>query len=65
MKFELSKCGKATFKRAKLKKSDHVRLDEETISKKLEQEKVYKYFSIDESNWIEHVAVKQKLKMNL
>ena len=31
MEFGLSKCAKATFKRGKLEKSDHVRLDEETI----------------------------------
>ena len=31
MEFGWSKCAKATFKRGKLEKSDHVRLDEETI----------------------------------
>ena len=41
--FGLSKCVKATFKIGKLEKSDHVQLDEETMIKDLEQEKVYKY----------------------
>ena len=41
--FGLSKCVKATFKTGKLEKSDHVQLDEETMIKDLEQEKVYKY----------------------
>ena len=30
MEFGLSKCAKATFKKGKLEKSDHARLDEET-----------------------------------
>ena len=40
MEFELSKYAKTTFKRGKLEKFDNVRLDEETILKDLEQEKV-------------------------
>ena len=52
MEFGLSKCAKATFKRGKLEKSDHVWLDEETMIKDLEQEKVYKYLGVDESSAI-------------
>ena len=52
MEFGLSKCAKVTFKRGKLENSDHVRLDEETMIKDLEKEKVYKYFGIDESGGI-------------
>ena len=48
MEFGLSKCAKATFKRGKLEKSDHVWLDEETMIKDMEQEKVYKYLALDE-----------------
>ena len=44
--FGLSKCAEATFKRGKLEKSDHVWLDEETMIKDLEQEKVYKYLAL-------------------
>ena len=65
MEFGLSKCAKATFKRGKLEKSDHVRLDEETIIKDLEQEKVYKYLGVDESSGIQHATMKQKLKKEL
>ena len=36
------KCAKATFERGKLEQSDHVRLDEETMIKDLEQQKVRK-----------------------
>ena len=39
MEFRLSKCAKPTFKRGKLEKSDHIRLDEETAIKDLEQVK--------------------------
>ena len=37
MGFGLSKYAKATFKRGKLEKCDHVQLDEETMIKVLEQ----------------------------
>ena len=37
VEYGLSKCAKATFKRDKLKKSDHVKLDEETMIRDLEQ----------------------------
>ena len=64
MVFGLSKCAKATFKRGKLEKYDHVRLDDETMIKDLEQEKVYKYL-VNESSGIQHVAMTQKLKKEL
>ena len=63
--FGLSKCAKATFKRGKLENSDHVRLEEETKIKDLEQEKVYKYLGVDESSGIQHATMKQKLKKEL
>ena len=62
MDFGLSKCAKAIFKRSKLEKSDHVRLDEETMIIDLEQEKVYKYLGVDESSGIQHATMRQKLK---
>ena len=65
MEFGQSKCANATFKRGKLEKPDHDQLDEETLIKRLEQEKVYKYFGIDESSGIQHATVKQKLKKEL
>ena len=63
--FWLSKCAKATFKRGKLERSDHVQLDEQTMIKDLEQEKVYKYLVVDESSGIQHATIKQKLKKKL
>ena len=65
MEFGLSKCAKATFKRGKLENSDHVWLDEETMIKDLEQEKVYKYLGVDESSGIQHATMKQKLEKKL
>ena len=62
MEFGLSKCAKATFKRGKLEKSDHVQLDEETMIKDLELEKVYKNLGADKSSSIQHATMKQKLK---
>ena len=62
MEVGLSKCAEATFKRGKLEKSDHVRLDEETTIKGLKQDKVYKYLVVDESSGIQHATIMQKLK---
>ena len=62
IEFELSKCAKATFKRGRLEKSDHVRLDEETMIKNLKKEKVYKYL---DAGGIQHATMKQKLKKEL
>ena len=65
MGFGLSKCANATFKRGKLEKSDHVRLDEETMIKDLEQEKIYNYLGVDETSGIQHATTKQNFKSNL
>ena len=60
MEFGLSKCAKATFERGKLKNSDHVWLDEETMIIDLEQEEVYMYLGVDESSGIQDATMKQK-----
>ena len=52
-------------KRGKLEKSDHVRLDEETMIKDLELEKVYNYLGVNESSGIQCARMKQKLKKEL
>ena len=65
MEFGLSKYAKATFKRGKLEKFGNVRLDEETILKDLEQEKVYKYLGVDEFSGIQHATMKQTLQKEL
>ena len=65
MELGLSKCTKPTFKRDKLENSDHAWLDEETMIKDLEQEKVYKYLVVDESSGIQRTTMQQKLKKEL
>lgn len=62
IEFGLCNCAKATFKRGKLEKSDHLWLDEEAMIKDLDQKKVYKYLDVNESNGIEQATMKQKLK---
>ena len=62
MEFVSNKCTKATFKRVKLEKSNHVWLDEATMIKDPEQEKAYKYLGTDESSGIWYATMKQKLK---
>ena len=53
MEVWLIKYVSATFRRGKLEKSNHVQLDEETIIKDLEQEKVYQYLGVGESSGIQ------------
>ena len=52
MSFGLDKCTKATFKRGKLTRTTSAELDQNTVIKDLEQEEVYKYLGVDESNGI-------------
>ena len=56
MKFGLEKCAKATFLRGRLE------LDNSTKIKELEQEQVYIYFGVNESNGIQHVTMKEKIR---
>ena len=62
MESGLSTCANTIFKRGKLEKSSHVRLDEKTMIKDLEQEKVYNYLGVDESGGIQHATMNQILK---
>ena len=52
MDLRLNKSAKATFKRGKLKMTDHVRLDEEVMIKDLEEENRSKYLGADGSRGI-------------
>ena len=63
MEFRLSKSAKATFKRGKLKMTDHVRLDEEVMIKDLEEENVYKYLGADGSRGTEHATMKEPVRI--
>ena len=60
--FELNKCAKATFERGKLTGTTSVELDRNKVIKDLEQEEVYKDLGVDESNRIQHAAMKEKAR---
>ena len=62
MSFGLDESAKATFKRGKLTETISAELDRNTVIKDLEEEEVYKYLGIDESNGIQHSAMKQKIR---
>ena len=63
MEFGLEKCAKATFKRGKLVSTSHVKLDNDTKIKQLEQDEVYKYLGINEGDGIQHATMKRKIKL--
>ena len=62
MTFGLDKCAKATFKRGKLTQTTSLELDRSTIIKDLEQEELYKYLGVNESDGIQHSQMKEKLR---
>ena len=63
MKFGLEKCRKETLKERRLEKSASVELDNSTKIKELEQEEeVCKYLHVNESNGIQHVTMKEKIR---
>ena len=58
MKFGLEKCTKVTFLKGRLEKSTSIKFDNSTKIKELEQEEVYKYLGINESNKIQKEVIK-------
>ena len=62
MKFGLEKCAKATFFKGSLEKSTSIKLENSTKIKELEQEELYKYLGANESNGIQHVTMKEKIR---
>ena len=60
--FGLVKCTKATFKRGKLTETTSVVVDRNTVIKDLEQEEVYTYLGVIESNGNQHAAMKEKIR---
>jgi len=61
MEFGLEKCAKITFKRGKLIKLQNLVIDINREIQELEQEKMYKYLRIEESEGI-HQQMKERLK---
>ena len=62
MTFGQDKCSKSIFIRKKLKYTTSIVLDMDTKIKELDQEKTYKYLSIEEGVGIQHEKIKEKLR---
>ena len=54
MEFGLEKCAKASFKKGKLTSTGNIIVDEHRAIEELNQEGVYKYLRVDESDGIQH-----------
>ena len=62
MEFGLEKCAKASFKRGKLASTGNIVIDDDTEIQELDQEGVYKYLGVDESDGIQHSKMKEKIR---
>ena len=62
MAFGLDKCAKATFIRRKLKYTSSIELYTDMKIKELDQEEMYKYLDIEESDGIYHGKMKEKMR---
>ena len=60
MEFGLEKCAKASFKKGKLALTGNIIIDEYTTIEELNQEGIYKYLGVDESDGIQHSKMKEK-----
>lgn len=61
--FCLDKCPKPNFQKEELKTSLSVVLDVDTVIKELEEKQTYKYPGIKEDSGIQHVCMKEKIRM--
>ena len=62
MGFGLEKCAKANFKRGKLASTGNIVINDDTEVQGLDQEEVYKYLGVDESDGIQHSKMKEKIR---
>ena len=62
MEFGLEKCAKASFKKGKLASTGNIITDEYTDTEELNQEGIYKYLGVDESDGIQHSKMKEKIR---
>ena len=62
MTFVLEKCAKASFKRGKLVSTGNIEISDDTAIQELNQEEVYKYLCVDESDGIQHSKMKEKIR---
>ena len=62
MEFGLEKCAQASFKKGKLALTGNIIIDEYTAIEELNQEGIYKYLGVDESDGIQHSKMKEKIR---
>ena len=62
MTFGLEKCAKASFKRGKLASTGNIEIIDDTAIQELNQEEIYKYLGVDESDGIQHSKMKEKIR---
>ena len=62
MEFGLEKCAKASFMKGKLASTGNIVIDDDTEIQELDQEGVYKYLGVDESDGIQHSKMKEKIR---
>ena len=62
MEFGLEKCAKASFKKGKLTSTGNIVIDVDTEIQELDQEGVYKYLGVDETDGIQHSKMKEKIR---
>ena len=60
--FGFVKCAKARFKKGKLASTGNIIIDEHTAIEEFNQEGVYKYLGVDESDGIQHSKMKEKIR---
>ena len=60
MGFGLEECTKANFERGKLASTGNILINDDTEVQELDQEGVYKYLGVDESDGIQHSKMKEK-----
>lgn len=62
MEFGLEKYAKASFKKGKLALTGNIIIDEYTAIEELNQEGIYKYLGVDESDGMQHSKMKEKIR---
>ena len=62
MGFGLEECTKANFERGKLASTGNILINDDTEVQELDQEGVYKYLGVDESDGIQHSKMKEKIR---
>ena len=62
MGFGLEECAKANFERGKLASTGNIVINDDTEAQESDQEGVYKYLGVDESDGIQHSKMKEKTR---